>query len=253
MRDDLERTLRMIVGQAEMDGAMFRGGPWRSPLGQIEVYREQYLLRLGDVLDEDLPGTRALLGDAYPATIRRYLAENVPNSWTLSRAADRLAGWLTSQGAPGAWVEMANLDWVVQRGFVAADAEIPGPAEVERALAAGHPWQLQPHVTLLEHAYNVHLLRSDAVMGDPVRPLAEGRVFLAIYRGPELRMNHIELEPAAFALLAALRKPAGLDVAVDAAIQAAGDDAERVASLLQPWFQRFMIRGLLQLAPEDLS
>lgn len=243
--DFTARMVEMIRGAAPADDAWFAGGPILSPAEQLEVYREQYRLRMWDALWEEIPGVRHLLGDGLDDVVWGYLADCPPRTWTLGDIADRLADWLAARGAPEAHVDMARLDRAVMKGFVAADGVTP----TAEALATMPPLRLQPHVTLLRLRANVHEVRSAVVSGAPPPALAAGDFPVVIFRR-DLRMRHAEVEPGAFAVLEALSGGATVDRAVEAALAVVGDVPALVAKL-PVWFRFFGERGLVELAHRE--
>jgi hypothetical protein len=242
------RMVDMIRGSEPLDGAWFAGGPTLDPLAQIGVYREQYRLRIWDALTEDVAGLLALLGDDADAVLWAYLDANPPDGWTLARLADRLPEWLAATDRPTAWAEMAALDRAVQHGFVAADGRIPRPDELQAALGGTGTLGLQPHVRLLRFTTSVHRARSAVLNGEALPELVPGPFCVAVYRGQGHAMRHIEMEPAAFAVLEALRDGRGLEAAVMAALAVLGNP-EVLMTRLQGWFALFTERGLLELRP----
>src|SRR5687767_793023 len=96
-----DQMVLMIRGAVEADGALFSGGPTLSPLDQIEVYREQFRMRMWDALLEEIPGLAKWLGDDADDMVWAFLADHPPDSWTLARIADPLADWMAARGRPG--------------------------------------------------------------------------------------------------------------------------------------------------------
>jgi hypothetical protein len=245
-----ERVGDMIRGVAPVDGALFAGGPWLSPEAQVEVYAEQFRLRTWDVLAEDVAGTLHLLGDDGEDVLRAYLLDHPPDTWTLSGLARELSGWLARRGAPAEQVEMAWLDRAVQEAFVAAEGRTPTAEEVATASIRGVRLRLQPHVRLRRLTTNVHLVRMDLSSPetrDAPRAVGPADVHLVVYRAATLRVRHLEVEPGAFAILAALGQDgAPLEVAIGAAL-AVDDRPADLPARLQGWFKSFTERGLIEL------
>lgn len=241
-----DQMVEMIRGAREADGALFAGGPTLSPLDQIEVYREQFRLRMWDALLEEIPGLAKWLGDDVDDVAWAYLADHPPESWTLARIADRLADWMEARGRPAVEVDVARLDAAVMAGFVAGEGRIPRPDELDAAMRGELRIRLQPHVRLLRARWSVHRWRSVALADQAAPPPVEGDFTLVVFR-VDRKMRHLEVEPAAWALLRALDGGASLDEALGAALAEAGDVQQLVAKL-PGWFQLFTQRGLLELA-----
>lgn len=228
------RMTEVVRGAVEPDASWFGGGPILTPRQQVEVYREQFRLRLVDALTEDLPGFVHLAGDRAEGILWDYLRDCPPDSWTLNRAADRFADWLT--GVPEAWVEMARLDLAITQGFEAADGTAIGLGD----LSPGARFRLRPPVRLLRPRHAVHRLRSAVVNDRPPPALDEGDFPLVLFR-KGLRMRHVELDDGAWRLLAALGSGATLEEAVEAVA-----DVPDLALHLGPWCRRIAELPLLQ-------
>ncbi len=235
--------VEMIRGAVPASGEWFSGNDRLTPVEQIEIYREQYRMRMWDAIVEDIPGLMLLLDDDAEEVLWAYLEDCPPNTWTLARIADRLPEWLERRGAPPEQVDMARLDGLVLEGFVAAD----GPAPTLEQLAGGGDvaLALQPYVGLLRARFNVHHLRSAALAGEPRPDLRAGDFPVAIFR-LERQMRHIELEPAAFEALAAIGRGEGLVGGLEAAVREAGS-AEAVMPKVSGWFKKFVERRLLRV------
>lgn len=237
-----EQFVDMIRGARPLDGAWFGGGPALSPLEQIGIYREQFRLRLGDAVREEIPGLAALLGDDVDDVIAAYLADHPPTSWTLNRVADRLADWLAARGAPAAQVEMARLDNAVQRGFEAANGVTLRPENLGDDPVLG--WQ--PPVSLLHLTHTVHHVRAEIIAGRPPPEPEAKDVWLVVFRRG-LRMRHLQLEAPAWALLAELREPSTVSAALARWMETV-EEPEAHLGRLQEWFRLFAEHDLVQVA-----
>lgn len=236
--------VEMIRGAAPLDGSWFAGGPVLGPLDQIGVYREQYRLRLGDALLEEVPGWCAMVEPPErDRVVEAYLAAHPSRTWTLNRVADAFADWLEGAGAPVAQVEMARLDHAVQRGFEAASGRPLRPED----LAEIPPLRLQPHVRLLRFTHDVHRLRAAVLAGETPPELGRGDFPLVIFRRG-LRMRHWELPLGAWAVLDGLARGLSVAGAIERAL-AEGLLAEAdLGEPLSTWFHDFVTRELVERA-----
>jgi hypothetical protein len=239
-----ERTLAMIRGAEPLAGDWFSGGPVCTPLDQIAIYADQYRMRLGDAVRSEIPGLVHLMGEATDDQLRRYVAACPSRTWTLHRVAERLAGWLAEQGAPRAWVEMAELDRAVQRGFEAAD--LP-PVTPER-LAVEPTLVLQPHVTLLRLSWNVHEVRSAVLSQKEAPELREGHFPVVVFRRGT-RMRHWEVPIGLFALLDAIGEGSSVALAIDAAFRSGRVDLPTLQREIGGWFREMATRSLVSASP----
>ena len=240
-----DALVEMVRGAAPLDGAWFGGGPTLSPEDQIHIYREQFWLRLGEAVTEDIPGLAQLLGEEVEETVRAFLLDQPPASWTLTAVTVGLADWLVARGAPAEQVEMARLDRAVAVGFLAAEGR---PLDLA-ALSGATRLRLAPHVTLLRLGAPLHRLRAAAMLGEAIPERISGDFPLVIYRA-EREMRHWEAPADAWMLLSAFGPGASVAEAI-AAAQAAGVAEDVLAAGISGWFQAYGSRGLLEPVPSS--
>jgi hypothetical protein len=126
---------------------------------RLEIYNQQYWLRLLDSLQEDFPGLIALLGDdRFEALATAYLTDYPSNSFNLCELGNRLAQFILAQPQ---WTnphnqlayEVACFEWA---SIIAFDKEAK-PALQAESLSGIDPTQLrltlQPYISLLELHY----------------------------------------------------------------------------------------------------
>jgi hypothetical protein len=232
----------IVRGADDPDASWFAGGVVLSPLDQIGVYRNQYRLRLGDAVRDEVPGFCALVGDEerVDAYVFGYLAAHPSRSYTLNRVADALPAFLAERGVPPMWLDMVRVDRAVMDGFEAAEGSTLRPEQ----LAITPRLRLQPHVTLLRIAHDVHVYRS-AVVSDEARPEVSQRpVCLVVFRRG-LKMRHLEVHPSCFAVLEAIGSGAALGDALSRAVTAGADPAV-LQERLGDWFRMFAERDLVE-------
>ena len=237
------RMVEMIRGAQAADGSWFAGGPSLTPVEQIEVYRNQYRLRLYDAVAEEVPGVVHLLAEQAEDTIRAYLADHPSESWTLNDVAKALVPWLEARGAPSAQVEMARLDRAVQGGFTAAPGE---PIEVTQ-LSTMPMLELQPHVTLIHATHNIHLVRSAVVSGRDVPDLVPGDFTIVVFRRG-IKMRHWVLDPAMFFILDGIGRGEHLGAIVERLVADGLVTPPELAQRIAGWFRDFSERNLVQIS-----
>jgi len=233
------RLARVIAGIEEPDPSWFTGSETLTAGEQIDIYREQYELRLVEALSEQMSGTAALLGDEAEALFLAFLRARPSTSWTLNQVGHLLPDWLAERRGSSPLTDMARLDRAVSEVFSASEAQVPSP----EGLSLETVLRLQPHVRLLRLDHDVHRVRAGLLDGPPPEPAARIPVHLVVYRaGVEVR--HLVVHPVAWELLHVLEGGATLAGAVDAVLDQ-GADPQLLTADLGPWFQLFASRGLL--------
>jgi hypothetical protein len=227
---------------------------------RLEIYNRQYWFRLIDVLYEEFPGLRAVVGEpGFNALVRAYLTKYPSRSFSLRNLGGRLPQFLTEEpkwAGPRAAMalDMARFEWAQTVAFDEAARPALGVDDLLGADPSELRLSLQPYLTLLEMSYPLDefslvvrrsALRSDAsnaaetdrAGGKRVRkfkPPRKRTVRVAVHRYRNA-LYYKRLEPVAFGLLGALRDGATLLEAVGAAIPADGD--ERWPARIKEWFQ----------------
>lgn len=109
----------------------------------LNVYREAYALRLVEILGQDYPKTKTMLGDDnFAAMARAYLAAFPSVSFTVRWFGRHLADFLADT-APwsehAVLAEMATLEWALGEAFDAPDVTPIGPDSIAAVPHAGWP------------------------------------------------------------------------------------------------------------------
>lgn len=237
-----DRMVAMITGHAEADDAWFSGGPGLTAMQQLEVYQEQYRLRLYGALKVEVGGLVHFLGDrAYPV-LMGFLHDHRSTSWTLNRVADGLVDWLREQGEPTQVVELAALDGLVQAGFEAAEGTEVDPGSLVTMPAL----RLQPHVGLLRATSTVHRYRSTVLKGDEPMPLEQGDFPIVVFRRG-IKMRHMVVHPWAFAILEGLKADRSVSDVVTGLV-ATGAPISELGTKLAGFFRLFGETRLVEVA-----
>jgi len=248
---------------------------------RLEIYNRCYWFRILDSLYDDFPGLLALLGNRkFLKLATAYLARYPSASFTLRNLGSRLESFLDEEPQ---WIapreamamDMVRFEWAQIVAFdgpslppVSADALLDQPSD---RLRLG----IQPHVSLLtlEYAVDHYLiavkkqesdrLRSEAsnttnaapearTLRRRVRPPKRERVHLAVHRHDNM-LYYKRLEPAAFALLTALREGGTLDEAFARAMEAAPDPNTDWPGQVQAWFANWSSLGWLTAPNPKIS
>jgi hypothetical protein len=222
---------------------------------QLAIYREQYFLRHVDVLREDFRSLHHLLGEAdFERLARGYLADHPPRSFTLRDLGHAMAEHVR---ACAPWsndpllFDLARVEWAFVEAFDAADA----PPLVLASLASipEDSWPLvrlvlDPAVQRLALAHPAHTFRlAVRAAEDPARP-APAASYVVVYRGSELDLRGLEVEPDAFALLDELARGAPLGEACEGVAARSGTSLEAFQAQLGAWFQQWTALGWVSRA-----
>jgi hypothetical protein len=216
-----------------------------SPVEQLDIYREQFWLRHTGALEEDYRTLLHVMGhDAFHSLCADYLAAHPPDSFSLRDLGEKLPDFVSSAARykdDDLVVDLARYEWAFVDAFDAPDAPPLDVAAI--ASASEDDWarakiELAPSAQLVRARFPVDELRA-AVQRDesPERP-APNDVFLVVWRGPDA-MKYLDVEPAAYALLARLAAGESLS----AACEAIAADEPAVEEKVGPWFQQWAAMG----------
>jgi len=122
-RELFERVIERKAGLPGIDD-------WR-----LEVYAGMYESRTHDALAEDVPHTAKLLGEAFPALVKRYVADVPSTHYSLARLGHGFSKWLREHPVDGAradLAELAALEWARSEAFVADDCTAVQTEEIQQ-------------------------------------------------------------------------------------------------------------------------
>jgi hypothetical protein len=131
---DLQRTEHVfqdgLLGRSRDILGSVRGNARESAETMFGVYRNAYWARLVEALGNDLPGLKALMGDAaFDTMARAYVAKHPSQHPSIRWAGRHLAEFLVSEALyrDDPWfADMARFDWALAFAFDAADAPAAG-------------------------------------------------------------------------------------------------------------------------------
>ena len=274
-RGSIQRTLAELLRRASpvrddaacatLAAEIASGNEHLTAAEQVDVYREQYLLRHLDVLREDFLALEHVLGDqAFEALATTYLKAFPPRSFSLRDLGAELPRFV-AETAP--WSEdplladLARLEWAFVEAFDAPDASALDLATVAAVPEEAWPsvrLSLQPSVQRLELSYPVHESRlavrsANGGVADPAtvvtRP-APAPTHLVIYRGAA-RLQCASLESDAYALLDELARGTPLGDACERVASASGASAASFEAKVGAWFQQWTALGWLSRVERD--
>jgi hypothetical protein len=139
-----------LLGRSRDILGTVRGNARESAETMFGVYRNAYWARLVEALGNDLPGLKALMGDAdFDRMARAYIAQHPSQHPSIRWAGRHLAAFLATE-APyrdQPWfADMARFDWALAFAFDAADASVAGLADL-----AGVPPEFWGSIRLAFH------------------------------------------------------------------------------------------------------
>lgn len=226
---------------------------------RVDVYREQFWLRHLDSLEDDFPGTGALLTPNWAELCTQYLMAHPPRTPSLRELGFQLPDYLATLGAPvvpEVAVDMARLERAYLEVF---DAPDEAPLDVVRLQALGpSEWplvhfELSKALRLLDLRFSVADLRRTLKGGGTFQgPLVEVPIRLAVYRRERALFDQ-ELCPEAFELLLHLGEGLPLAAACERTAQSHPGAGAVLDAHLSEWFSTWARLGWLVrvLGPES--
>ena len=235
-----------------------------SAFERLQLYNRMYWFRLIDIMHDDNPGLRAVLGDKkFTRLVEAYLAKYPSRSFTLRNLGARLGQFIREEPrwtAPHSALArtVARFEWAQTVAFDEAQLPVLTAAHIARTPPDRLRLRLQPYLTLLALDYPVdsfviavkqrNALRTEASNAvDSVRDAVRqkhvvrprrGRVYVAVHR-LENRLYYKRLDRPAFLILEAIA--AGRPLALAVAAGGRRVKPEQVG----PWFSTWMELGWL--------
>jgi len=217
------------------------------PVGQLDIYREQFWLRHVGSLDEDYPTLRHLLGQSgFHDLCVAYLEAHPSRSFLLRDLGDKMADFVASvapyEGDP-LLEDCARTEWAFIEAFDAADAPRFDPSVL--ASIDDDAWPLvtiafPPALRRLALRYPAHDFRTSVRKGeDPPRPPRRD-AWVVVFRDDLVR--YIDVDAASFALLGELAAGAPLGAACERVAEAAGGE-DALQAALPGWFETWTRYG----------
>ncbi len=219
---------------------------------RLAIYTDMIALRFVEILQEDFPAVRALVGsDRFDRLARAYVREHPSTHYSLNVLGRRFARFLAARDAAeletrAFAAELAQLEDGIQACFDAPASQPLTPAELESV--PPEAWdravlEKSPHARVLALRYPVNdwyqAFREDRAGPAP----APARSWLLLYRS-DYRVWRSDVSAEQHAILAALFEGETLAEALAAGAAAGGVAIEALATSLGPWFQRWAGLGL---------
>ncbi len=212
-----------------------------SAFERLQLYNRMYWFRLIDIMHDDNPGLRAVLGDKkFTRLIEAYLAKYPSRSFTLRNLCSRLGQFIREESrwtAPHTALatNVVRFEWAQTVAFDEAQLPVLSAAEIARTPPVRLRLRLQPYITLLALDYPVdtyvvavkqrNALRTEASNAvDKVREAKQSkyvarprreRIYVAVHRLDNW-LYYKRLGRPAFLILQAIAAGQTLDDAVTA-------------------------------------
>ena len=175
----------LAATQAAMHGWLLHGDPAIDASVQgpqveqrLRIYSDAYRLRLLEVLGNDFPVTKALLGeDGFDAVALDYLDAHPSTHPSLRHFGHAFADWLRQRRRlPRGLHALARFEWRQGEAFDAADVDALSLATIATLPAEAWPTlrlHLQPSVRLLALSCNAAALVDAHARGEPLPALRD--------------------------------------------------------------------------------
>jgi hypothetical protein len=146
---------------AEVAAEFIKPNDRLSAFERLELYNRMYWFRLIDIMHEDNPGLRAVLGERkFSALVESFLSKYPSRSFTLRNLCERLPQFIREEPrwtAPRTALAhtVARFEWAQTVAFDGADRPVLTPAYIARTPPAQLRPGLQPYLSLLALDYPV--------------------------------------------------------------------------------------------------
>ncbi len=269
--DTLERWMQEVVMHPDGAAAGVRAAPARrllpaaaskledivlpskslTSVERLDIYAHMYYSRLLEILGEEYPVTRRVLGDeAFWNACHRFVERNPSRHRTLNHLSFRFPLFLSRHLPPGNRRGLATDVARVERAMEEVHDEaraLPLTAEEFASIGASE-WhyvrlRLVPAIRLLALRFPVNDYMNAVRAGRKPR-LPQPRATFAIVYRRDFRLHRVDQEPGQFRLLSALARGRTLEDAVRKSVSGRGGNAERLAATLGGWFREWAAAGI---------
>jgi hypothetical protein len=222
-----------------------------SAVARLEIYGNMYFARLMDVMTEEFPTVRELLGDAaFRKTVTDFLTRHPPTHYSLTRLGSRFPEYLANKEidipARDFVADVATVDRAMEDVFDARHVEPIRFDELQQVpLSRWGDVRLLtvPALRLLALNYPVNdcitAVRERRHMEIP----APSRACVAVYRH-NYRVWRVTLDVQRFDLLAALQRGETLGAALELCSELPGLDPAGLVEAVGGWFREWASEGL---------
>ncbi|MGQ0428440.1 MAG: HvfC/BufC family peptide modification chaperone [Gammaproteobacteria bacterium] len=220
---------------------------------RLDIYAHAYYARLVEVLENEYPTTRQILGeDEFDAACRRFIRHHPSRERTLNRLSVKFPGFLARtlprNHRNGLAADVACIERAMEDVFDAPRAEPLTAADI--AAIAPAEWQRRalppiPALRLLKLRYPANDYMN-AVRAKRRPRIPRPRATFAIVWRRGYQVYRRDQEPGQFQLLQSLASGRTLAQAVLAGIAGASGSADRHAARLRDWFREWAAEGIFR-------
>ncbi len=223
----------------------------QSPLDRMSVYASIYFLRLQEIMDDEYPTLRYLLGEEqFGRTVKDYLTRYPSTHYNLNRLSQRLPHFLLKEAGDIPHREFAASVATVERAMEDVfDERLVQRISIETIFAVAEElWgdlrlQLTPALRLLTLDYPVNNYMTAVKEKRQADVPSASKTHVLVYRC-DYTVWRLDLDPLRFTLLSQLLAGEPLEAALAACAAQPDANAEQLQSSLGDWFREWASQGL---------
>ena len=269
--DTIERWMQAVIMHPEGAAAGVRAMPSRkllpaaasklenvvlpskalSSVERLDIYAYMYQARLLEILADEYPITRQVIGvKAFERACRLFVRKYPSKHRTLNHLSVRFPDFLARRLPPGnrrgLAVDVARIERAMEDVFDAPRAESLTAAEF--AAIGADEWHrvrlsVIPALKLLKLRFPANDYMNAVRAGNKPRLPRPRETFAIVYRRDFLLYRR-DQAPGQFKLLAALARGRTLEQAVRASVSGRAGGADRLAATLGAWFREWASAGI---------
>jgi hypothetical protein len=218
---------------------------------RLDIYAHMYYARLLEILTDEYPTTRQILGaEAFALACRRFLQRHPSKHRTLNRLSEKFPAFLVRHLPPGnrsgLAIDVARIERAMEDVFDAPQVQLLTAAEF--AAIGAEEWQrvslrVIPALRLFKLRYPANdYMNAVRSKGRPRIPRPRATCAIVYRRGYQVYRR--DQTPEQYKLLSALAAGRTLASAVRSSISGRRASPEKLAATLGTWFRDWAAAGL---------
>lgn len=215
-----------------------------APEDQIQTYINGYRWRLFDIVYDDYPALRALMGDKETEKLIEVYIEATPSQhFNISRYIERFPEFVKQNKSPFAY-ELTVLETTLSRIFDEKETPVLTPQDLEGLTPEGFmDMELKPRTALklLAFSYPVNRIYQAYLNDEEIKEPEKEPSFLAVFRHND-EMWRLDLEEQEYLMLSSLCAGMPVGQALEASLP---EDDDNAPAAINAWFSKWMSNGLL--------